>query len=304
MDIYSAEKHMEKLLAYVKGVADAKPTLYEKSRGRWKGLASSCQKLISYISRIIEDDILQEDSDEFGRQIDHNLASCINSMRTELDRLSQFVNYSPTDQLITTVDSEWDESSSNITITARKAMMYTYSIHLHHLATMSTGNYIVDDCFKLLWNWFDTRFHKGATPGFRYNIRRIPGWVSSIVILYAESVYKDTRDQFIAEFTRWCESVLNSTDNRYAVPYEVYRLDIKDVNCSSMTLSAVVLWDVLVDSGLSILCSPDALYLKRDAIYDRCASTHPELLDQYVYYKESDQILSICKLVPQEGGII
>ena len=46
---------MDKLLTYVKNVADSKPRMYQKSKDRLRDIAGTCQKVIQIISEILQE---------------------------------------------------------------------------------------------------------------------------------------------------------------------------------------------------------------------------------------------------------
>ena len=60
------------------------------------------------------------------------------------------------------------------------------------------------------------------------------------------------------------------------------------------TLQAAVIWDILYDNGLKLICdrSPYKLYPANDTIYMWIADVDPDMLDDYVNYKYDNTVLT------------
>lgn len=297
MEIYSAEACVKKLLNYVQDLAQKKPNMYAKSKERLRGLALTCEQVVSVISDILEEEILSRDIDEFDNSSNTDLVSMFKSIRSDVDKLEKFVTFD--------TNPESNSNTSVLSTNTRRAILTKYGNTLRTLSEKYIEYVPVSDCAKLLWNWFDTRFFKTAktSPNFKYNIRRIPRWICCIVILYSKHLSEGTQDIFVSDFNSWCESLNYSQSNsKFAVPYEVYQLD-KSLNPDLLTLTAVVMWDILLDSGLSKMCTDDEndLYLQDTFIYDLCVKHKPNILDDYVNYHTSMEILHECKIT-RNGG--
>lgn len=297
MDIYSAEGHVQKLLTYVEDLQHARPKMYATTKGRLRDLASTCQKIVHVISNIIEQEILDESSNEFEQYTDTNVIKSLDLMEREMAQLRKFVSGNQTIDIHPKAECS-SQSKQKISSSSRKRIISCYGNTLSEL-TQACPYPTVADCAKLLWNWFDCRFLQ-ATPtknSFHYNIHRLPFWVCDIVIAYGKHTERGTQLQFIREFNDWCESLTIGQSNKYAVPYEIYQIDA-NLMPSDMTLTAVVLWDVLFDNGLDHLCIKDNVdvYLSEDMLYKRCSKISSNLLDDYRNYKDDITILYECKL--------
>lgn len=306
MDIYSAEGHVQKLLTYVEDLQNSKPKMYATTKCRLRDLASTCQKIVHLISNILEQEILDESSNEFEQCTDINVIKSLDLMEREMVQLRKFVSGNQ----LTAVYPKSEHSSvsrQKISSSCRKRIISCYGSTLSDL-TKSCPYPVVSDCAKLLWNWFDCRFLQTSYPrsNFHYNIHRLPYWLCDIVIAYGKHIENGTQLQFIREFNSWCESlVVSGQSNKYAVPYEIYQIDT-NLMPSDMTLAAVVLWDVLFDNGLDHLCIKDSVdvYLSEDMLYKRCSEISSNLLDDYRNYKDDISILYECKLAvnSEHGG--
>lgn len=292
MDIYSAESYVNKLLKYVQDVADTKPRMYEKSRERLKDLAITCDQVIKTISEILQEEILQDDDSEFAG-VPSDIHSVLNSMQVQISQLQKFTNYSEDAAPSISSTSESDKLSVTTKRTIISEYHSTFSLMLDNCKNISTCEQL-HVLVKLLHDWFDTRFIDTVSgSSFRYNIRRISGWLCDIVILYGHAIHIGQDVEFISRFYNWL-NLIETTDarNRYAVPYEVYQID-KKLDPAYLNLESVVLWDMLLDSGLQRLCDYHrSYYPAEDAIYTLCVQYEPELLDDYVYYNDHREILT------------
>lgn len=299
MDINSAEKNLAKLHAYVKELADTKPKMYQKSRERLKDLSETCREVVTLIADILQDEALAYDEVEFGGR--SNIESALDSMQNQIAQIRSFAgcvephapqNFTKSSsahishQQITTV---------SVSANAKKHVLRNYKDVLHKVSMIDFKYDAVDRCAKLLWYWFDTRFVKTVHgSGFKYSMKRFPTWIRDIVVLYGKAVRDGEYLRFDTQFRWWVNSIIadSSTQNRYAVPYEVFAFE-KDMQPDDMSLEAVVLWDILVDSGLSELCTSitDDMYLQGDSVYNLCGEFNPGILDQYMNYVDHPEIL-------------
>lgn len=286
MDIYSAQKSMDRLLSYLKETEESKPYMYQKSKLRYRDLANTCLQVIQTISAILQEESLTTDQYEFDAS---GQGQVIVSMQQELSNLASFMHV---DHPVSVV------SDVHLTVKEKKEAIHKYATVLSTLASSSDVSYstVVSDCCKLLWCWFDTRFLSASKcdPSFRYQVKKLPDWIYSIVIAYSESILEDRRKSFISEFYLWCRNLYTDKGSKYAVPYDVYQV-YKTQSCVSLT--SVVLWDVLLDAGLKEVCNNSkAPYVSDTAIYDMCSKFNPSELDDYKDFKKYPDLLLQCKL--------
>lgn len=288
MDIYSAETQVKKLLNYVMSLSDSKTRMYQKSKDRLKELAGTCNQVIAVISEILQDEALVDDRDEFeGSASDFN--AVLNSMEDQITELRQFLSSPRTD------------STSTASLNARKQALVTYKNCLSSIANSDVAIVEAKDCGELLWSWFNARFLSGPSS-FKYNMKRLPGWVRDIVVLYSYHFENKTLESFKDDFYKWIATIPKG--NNYAVPYEVYSFD-KSPNPELATLSAVVIWDILLDYGLKDLCcdSSSELYPSEDCVYTLVGSLKSSVMDPYQNYLYDRTILNRCNLTLKGGDV-
>ena len=294
MDIYSAEIQVNKLLNYVNGLSDAKPRMYQKSKDRLKELANTCKEVIVVISEILQDEALVTDnSDEFGGSDIRAFNSMLNCMEDQISELRLFLN-SPRAESVNL--SETDDSSKS----AKKTAFSDYKTCLNSLAHSNIQVAEADECSKLLWRWFSARFMDHAA-GFRYTMKKVPQWLRNIVVLYCYHLESGDLMSFVTMFYNWISAIDFSSN--YAVPYEVYQLD-KFCDPNKMTLTAVVMWDILLDYGLRDLCKTSDLYLTEDAVYTLVGALNSSIMDPYTNYTYDQSILSRCNLTVKAGDSV
>lgn len=274
MDIYSAQSHVNKLLKFVEELADTRPRMYEKSRERLRELASTCDRVIQVISNLLQEEILNNDSDsEFeGDTEDLNafLNSYYDSMQNQISQLKKFID----------VKSE----ETKVTSSSKRRAFNEYRKCLTSLKM--TNITAVDDLEDIISRWFTIRFTGDKVENFRYNIKRFPEWLRDIVILYGYYIHQDRRQEFLGEFNRWLNDLENTNKNdNFAVPYMVYEFN-RDAEPRKLTLDAVIIWDMLLDSGLRSLCNQGVrdLYPEENCVYNVCDKLNPDVLDAYRDY--------------------
>lgn len=287
MDINSAELQCKRLLSYVEEIANSPKKMYGKSKTRLKDVATTCSEVVRIIYSVLEDESLSNmDEQEFSQSTNPDIAKVLNDMQTELNRLKAFVSTSPA-----------PSDSPTVSTSTRKQVLINYSNVLKNVAGTSISIESAHRCARLLEKWFSARFISNSTQSeFHYNIKRWPDWLRDIVIVYGHSVATDTEDQFISKFEYWCDNIQVSSNN-YAVPYFIYTFN-RYHDTSQFTLTAAVLWDILLDNGLSELCTnDDDLYPFEDSVYKLCGEYSPAVLDRYADYKLDSQLLKECKLL-------
>lgn len=298
MDIYSAQKNTEKLLRYVQGLADTKPNFYEKSKDRLRDLASTCGQVMSVIAEILQDEVLIDDDSEFasGRG---DLKSILNSMQTQLDQLKAFSG-------VNTEQEDNSKSKSKAPSRNKGQILKDYRLCLSKLSTIDSGYSHVDECARLLWRWFDTRFLKLSSGSkFKYNMKRFPMWIRDIVVLYGSALHDGSQLSFLQEFQAWLDSIAADTNARdkYAIPYNIYQFN-RSPSGEQATLEAAVIWDMLFNFGLREICrEEDEFYPTESSVYDICDTLNPSSLDFYQDYVSHPEVLDHLGWRLQGGAI-
>lgn len=281
MDIYSAQSHINKLLAYIKELHSSNRRMYSKSKTKLKDLSDTCVSIVDMISDILEDEMFTESYDEFSG-LDYKEIQGIKAHMG--DTLLNMPKPVPVD---------------NFTAKDRKKAFAQYVTVLDEVAHKDIPSNRVDNCAKIIWYWFEHRFM--LTNNFRYSMKQLPIWIQFLVMSYGYSICQGQDSLFIEEMRQWCDKLLLS-DVPYPFPYEIYD-KYKNPSKSFANLTSVVMWDILLSSGYDKLCKghPKELYFREDAVYNYCGKLNPSELDRYVHYSSDDTILSICNL--QEGTI-
>lgn len=291
MDISGAKKSVDKLLTYVQDIASADTTLYAKSRGKLKDVAVTCTEVVKVISEILQDEILEEDVTEF--QSKSNLSGVIDSMQSQIDQLRQFAGIDQVDVAEGKDVSRPSGLKDNRSPAARKQIFKEYRTCLQELSKTQLGYEEVNVCAELLWEWFDARFLQTVQDSeFKYSMKRFPGWIRDIVILYGYALHEGNTIEFVNEFRLWIDNLSNSTArNKFAVPYDVYQFN-RYRDPTLVNLESVVIWDILIHSGLDKICHRnDSFYLTEDSVYEITGELNPASLNSYVDYRDHPEII-------------
>lgn len=301
MDIYGAEVQVQKLLNYVKSLSNSNKTMYQKSKDRLKDLANNCSQIVSIISEILQEEVLTHDPPEFEGTGTSDFNDVIRSMEDRIQALSDFVNmppgYTSSTNKVHAIDA-YHELPNTTTISRKQALM-VYKMCLRNLASNVMDVKEAEDCSNLLWRWFSVRFLEGPKD-FRYNMKHIPKWIRDIVIMYGYHVYHGTIESFKNQFYNWMAQIPEG--NKYVVPFEIYKMD-KNSDASKMTLTAVVLWDVLLDNGMRDLCrDPDSgLYPTEDCVFTYVGEHNSNVMNPYQHYSYDYSLLDTCNLTVKAG---
>lgn len=265
MDIYSAEKQLNKIVAYLVDLEQTKrnSTMYSCTRSRLERISSLCAKA--------------------STTVDNLLSSSANISRDLPITDIRQVSNAPT-------------PIGQLTRKQRSYVLHRYSDAISNLNCIDIES--ISICISLLQKWFKVRFMT-CSKNFYYNIGKIPMWIRNIVLVYGRSIKLNQQSSFVTEFSDWCNNV-GGPGKQYAVPYSVHDLE-SSLNSSDVDLISVVIWDILYDSGLNSLSNEDIqlcnLGLSATAVYDLCGEINPTALNNYRHYSWDSTILSCCKLV-------
>ena len=264
MNIYTTEKYIKSILEYIKTLSNEDKTFYTKSKSRLSDISNKCLQITELIEGIL------------------NTSPSIENAESESNLSTNQVS----DNLISKSDNH------RISSTIRHNILICYRDSIQ-CAIQNSLYPAVEVCAQLLYEWFNSRFIDNKDTKFKYNIRRLPNWIEDIVIVYAKHLYNGDCSVFISEFKNW---VKDSSNTSYAVPYEVFAVD-KTLTCEYVTLTALVLWDILIDAGLSQLCKDLDVCIDVNNMYNRCYDVCPDMLDNYTNYRLSSNILLNTKII-------
>ena len=277
MDIYTAKIAADKLLDFVRTYIASEPTMYQRTKVRYTELAETC----STVSKVIT---TYMDSPKRRGQAASELSNASSDTSSAVAVLDP-------------PDASQPKPASTPTYN-NKQMFANYSAVLYRLSTRSTGYPVADDCTRILWDWFDTRFIKGKSPKFCYNIKMMHKWLQTIVIVFGNHHRDGTLPEFINHMDSWCMSLLDSPDScTHAVPFQIHYAS-KHLSEVGVSLQSVVLWDILYDHGLKELCDcrPSEFYPSDDCVYSSCTEVSEESLNYYNNYKYDPAVLSRCQI--------
>lgn len=282
VDIYSAEGHVAKLLEYVKSISETQPSMYKKSKDRLKKISDTCTEVVKCISEILQDEVLSDETEEFSATDTEVLKSHILSMESTISKLKSFLQVSDraTDSL---------QTKQSMKSVDEVSLYQKYKSSIEKLYLNQTPFKSVNQFSNILKVWFNSRFSSALDPLFRYNFSNVNYWIQLYVLVYSKHILTGTVDAFESHVLRWA---VDEKFQKYAVPFEVNKLN-QSIDSSDLTLTAVVLFDVLVDFGLSSLYkseSTDAACTS-SCIYNLCESLNPSQLDEYVNYVYDVNIL-------------
>jgi len=287
LDINTAEVQVKKLLEYLEDIKSKRPNMYQKSKNRWRDLGKDCIQIVRIISEIIQDETLAYEDDEFSANYTRStdMYNMITSMESEIQRMKGFISPLPLDR------------SGSLSSSDRITIMKNYESVLENVALSDIPYQVVQNCAKIIWRWFSFRFKDASKvhPNFRYNIRRIKDWIVGIVILFGYHHEHGDIHVFVQTLNDWGSKLDNPNSDKYSVPYEVYDM-CKNWNVDKFNLSAVVMWDILKDSGYKEILRDGDIYPREDAIYNLYADKCPDLLDNYRNYVFDPSVIDECKL--------
>lgn len=226
LEIYPSEVAAKKILAHLDKMLKEKPKVYKKTILRYKKLAELLMQCLDKINRFIESETLLSSDD------------------TEFDELSK-----PADENFKYSVQRPLEGFDNLHTSGQQ---YNSSSILKYSTILQTGTNIdfgydeINQCAKLINQWFQARFPKNSNSDFRYNINQIPLWISQIIITYGYYFEQGQVYDLQQEFNSWCKDVQEDIHNIYRVPYCVYNTCKSDKR-ECFTLSAVLISDILIE---------------------------------------------------------
>lgn len=289
MDIYGAEAHIKKVNLYLEDILNSDPYMYSKTKKRLVDLSSELVKGIDIISKILEDDMMLDES-EFSDIPDSDMIY-MEEMKSNLATLNSRI------VPVTSTESKNSKELVELSSNKKKFIVARYRSVLLSLAQENSKYPDVSDCASTLWKWFDSRFFlsRPVDPTFKYKLEHLPEWVEAIVFSYGYHLHNQTLDEFRHTFMCWIDSIL-TTGNRvpYSLPYEIYQLYSSN-NPETVTTEAIALWDALFDLGLNKLTIRDleSVKLNPESMYTHCSNLNSQLTDSYTYYENDDSCFTM-----------
>lgn len=319
MDLRSAELNVQKLLNYIQQLQKSETGMYAKSKNRLRDISAMCVQTANIISDILKEEILNDASTQDYRSLDDkDVSSITTDVKNTLNLIADDIDTFVTPRCGTELSDVVSRSSvcpvvptltlSELTRQQRIDTLATYRTVLKNTSELITEYPIVNRVAKLIYAWFDARFFssyidvKDAKYSFHYFVSDIRCWLLGFIlyignVLSGSSNKSETLSDVESTFAHWIHSIRTSTKYPYATPYPVYSI-CHSFNASSITLTSLVLWDMLRDAGYHNLCiSGNGLFPQESDLYDICVLYELDsVLDRYRDYQYDSSILSFCNL--------
>lgn len=245
-------------------------------------------RIHNYLDTILE---YIEDLNSNDKKLYSKTRQSLSDIRDKCNTISKSLN-----ELLDKDDSSNRSDSSNI-----KTEIYRAGRVLFNLYKLNLPSKDVHICFELLYTWYNARILNLHTSisSFRYNINQISNWISLIVISYSKHLHDGDSDEFVNNFISWCEDLKcdDGKDRKYPLPYEIFQLT-KDFKPSNITITSLVLWDILWDNGLSKFADKPFKHIKltRDDVKLISKNYNNHSLSLYDDYKTNPEVLEYTKL--------
>lgn len=180
----------------------------------------------------------------------------------------------------------------------KSTVMREYSSCIRDLPDNCSEYVEAEKCADLIKLWFNKRFYGGVRIETGYKLDRLHEWIENIVIEYSIHIRDGTVKEFESNFRLWCNNISDS-GNKYIVPSSIFKHS-KQLDPSAASLTGLVLWEILMNSGLSALSvMPLKQFgLRPNALYNRFTDIDysDKLIDQYVSYKLDESVLNLAKI--------
>ena len=291
MDIYSVEKNIVRILTFIQEMAKADTGYYSKSIQRLERIAETSQKVTEVVNSILG--VKEPQKVEIEQSSDwKEMADFFTKEFKELKDLVKGVSNQPR---VTEQVQEKPPINNDVKFapTDRKAIVSKYASVLEKLAKTYCNVSVANECTAILWRWYEARIF-GVYPNaqqFNYNPRSFKDLLYALVLTFGYHFENKTLEVFLSDFEEWLINLRTSpSSHTYIAQKEVYQV-YKDMGKEYATLTAVVLWDVLWDSGLKELCNVGNQHnanLSEYGIWDKVKKANPTILDHYKHYEEDD----------------
>lgn len=245
LEIYPIENSADKIAKQLDLVLDAKPTMYAKTKDRYRKLAQSLLQSVEKISSILEEESLVSDSDYISEEFDE-LSDGSNGNQ---DSVLYAAVASAKNQV--TSYTQFNASASKGTQHVERAVMSNkevFSKIAEVLSEASTHHFKciqATECAALIYKWFECRFVSNNNKDFKYSLKQVPVWITYLIILYGKYQSIGRLPEFYDMINNWCIQI-REQHTTWAVPYEVHEL-MSSVNPDDFTLNAAIIGDVLID---------------------------------------------------------
>lgn len=224
------ESAAKKISDMLDEILEKQPRMYEKTRIRYKDLAVSMLSSVEKIAKIAQLDALSPHSND------------------EFDELSSIGFDSSIDIALKHAQQEV-ETAKSFTSTKNEDLFIDLNVIdeiFYEVSQIEFGWNEVNQCARLLYMWFHTRFIE--KPVQTCNYRYLGGWITKFIVQFGNHCAKHSCSNFESSLYDWCKR-LDITHSVYAQPFFIYNaLDASDP--VDFTLEAVLVNDLLYSKGL------------------------------------------------------
>ena len=298
-EIYPIEGWAEKISRNLTKIADEKPNMYAKTKVRYQKLAESLLDSVEKIAIILESDsLVPKSNNEFYELSDKTESSISDKLNYINNRVHEAENFSAN-----RFSPTYPKDGS---VNSLKETLHYFDSILQSSSTINFGYSEVNECARLLYRWFHSRFCPDIeNKQFKFQHRYLPTWICNFIILYGKYNSCNMNTQFKQMIESWCDGVDQGTAGNYAVPYEIYQLE-KVNDPADYTIDAVVMNDILTNECLYQLSdTPSQCILHYDhnilisVVRDRNPSLHSKIVTRIAKRRE---LIKVIGLTPV-GGI-
>lgn len=242
LEIYPIENYAEKLSSKLDVILEAKPTMYNKTKERYRAIAYSLLQSVEKISSILEEASLIADDDNTDEFDELSLPASDTSDQVDLEQAVHSVK-----KQVKSYTEFSARNNNKLNPSQNKVIISTFA----RILSQSSGHTFkckqASECAHIINKWFKVRFTSG-NKSFKYSIKQIPEWIYYIILLYGKYHTAGDAASFVSMFNSWCAKVQEDSSVKWAVPYEVYDL-MKSTNPNDFTLAGVVISDILMDES-------------------------------------------------------
>lgn len=309
MDKYTAKNAVTNLYKYFEDLTAIQPVLYQKSKQDYMEMYEMLSQIIKMVGNIVEMDQLRTDTDEFESGVAEFKRDIVSDVIRQLANVGGNTidmpanynsEYSPQNPEILSTPLE------DLTPADCKQIVKRYSNLLQAISNADCEYQKVNQCADIIWKWYQARILKKYpnAPQFNYCIHRLKGIIYSIVLVFGKHQEQGKVDTFLNHFEEWIRNLsISPKSNTWIAPYEVYEVERAcaegRLDKEYGTLSAVVIWDILLDNGLRELCETaehNDVYPQEYQIWDRVEKVNVDALDAYVKYTSDRTIIESLNL--------
>lgn len=244
------EKLVNRLKTVLKSASENNPSMYNKTKLKYRELASDLLDCVGVIADMLEEDLLD------------------NSAEYVIDEFQELSVPNPDAEEQKAVDDAIQQKAKSIqqkitTITQETPITHKDPRNKHTiskfgkiLAELPNSEYQTEEakeCATYISRWWQIRFNPDVkNPNFRYNMTKLPEWIDSIIIAFGKYVHDKKLPKFRKQFDNWLSSVEIDVSNIYSTPFFVHEIYDSD-NPNNFTDEAVDIASELYAGGLSQL---------------------------------------------------